>query len=343
MSYITFDKEQLVNLEYSLQRELIRTNRGGSYASTTITGCNTRKYHGLLVSQQPKIDSQHHVFLSSFDATVIQKNAEFNLGIHKYAGDVFEPGGHKYMREFESDPTPKITYRVGGVILAVERVFAENDDRILIRYTLIDAHSPTKLKFKPFLAFRNVHSLSKANDNVNTTFKWVNKGIRIKMYEPYSPLFIQFSKEPKYVHNPNWYYGIEYSKEKSRGYDYKEDLFVPGYFELAIKKGESIIVAAGLKDVKSSGLKAIFNNEIKKRTPRDSYENCLINAASQFFIHKNNRHDMIAGYHWFDISGRDTFVSLPHLTLLQGHTDLFLKVTDTMVSQMKGAFFPITG
>ena len=91
MSYIKFDKQQLVNLEYSLQKELLRSNRAGSYASTTITGCNTRKYHGLLVSLQPKIDNQHHVLLSSFDATVIQRNTEFNLGIHKYEDDVYYP------------------------------------------------------------------------------------------------------------------------------------------------------------------------------------------------------------------------------------------------------------
>ena len=137
MSYIKFDKQQLVNLEYSLQKELLRSNRAGSYASTTITGYNTRKYHGLLVSLQPKIDNQHHVLLSSFDATVIQHDTEFNLGIHKYEDDVYEPGGHKYIRDFDSEPIPKLTYRVGGVVLSKERVFAENDDRILIKYTLV--------------------------------------------------------------------------------------------------------------------------------------------------------------------------------------------------------------
>ena len=340
MSYIKFDKRQLVNLEYSLQKELLRSNRAGSYASTTITGCNTRKYHGLLVSIQPQIDDQHHVLLSSFDETVIQHDKEFNLGIHKYEDNVYEPGGHKYIRDFDSDPIPKLTYRIGGVVLTKERVFAANDDQILIRYTLEEAHSPTKLRFKPYLAFRSVHFMTKANESANTSFDRVQNGIKVRLYDNYSPLFMQFSKKVKYIHNPNWYYGIEYSKEKSRGYDYKEDLFVPGYFELSIKQGESIVFSAGLKEISAARLKSLFNKEVEVRIPRDSFENCLVNAAQQFFIHKKDTIDLIAGYHWFNISARDVFVSLPGLVLTQNDTKTFTGVIDSLLKQMKGPFFP---
>ena len=340
MSYIKFDKKQLVNLESSLQKELLRSNRAGSYLSTTVIGCNTRKYHGLLVSLQPQINNNHHVLLSSLDETIIQHDTEFNLGIHKYAGDVYEPGGHKYLREFESDPIPTLTYNVGGVIFTKERVFAANEDRILIRYTLVDAHSPTVLRFKPFLAFRSVHLLSKANTDVNTNYSIAGNGISVKLYEPYSSLYMQFSKEVNYIHDPNWYYGIEYSKEMTRGYEFKEDLFVPGYFEVIIKKGESIVFSGGLKETDPKELKTLFKEEVKSRIPRDSYENCLINAAQQFFIQKDKKTDIIAGYHWFDVSGRDTFVALPGLALTQNDSKKFLSVIDCMVDQMKGAFFP---
>ncbi len=340
MSYIKFDKKQLVNLESSVQKEILRSNRAGSYLSTTIIGCNTRKYHGLLVSLQPQINNHHHVLLSSFDETIIQHDTESNLGIHKYSGDLYEPGGHKYLREFISDPIPILTYNVGGVIFKKERVFAENEDRILIRYTLVDAHSPTILRFKPFLAFRSVHSLSKANTNVNTSYTKVANGISVRLYEPYSSLYMQFSKDVNYVHDPKWYYGIEYSKEMTRGYDFKEDLFVPGYFEVEIKKGESIVFSGGLQETDPAKLNSLFNKEVKTRVPRDSYENCLINAAQQFFIQKDKKIDIIAGYHWFDISGRDTFIALPGLALTQNNTVAFLKAIDTMVSRRWGAFFP---
>lgn len=340
MSYIKFDKQQLVNLEYSLQKELLRSNRAGSYASTTITGCNTRKYHGLLVSLQPKIDNQHHVLLSSFDETVIQHNTEFNLGIHKYEDDVYEPGGHKYIRDFESDPIPKLTYRVGGVVLSKERVFAANDDRILIKYTLEEAHSPTKIRFKPYLAFRSVHDLSKANEMIDDNFDRVQNGVMVRMYKQYSPLYMQFSKKVNYIHNPNWYYDIEYSKERTRGYDYKEDLFVPGYFEVSIKQGESFIFSAGLEEISSAKLKSLYEKEKEVRIPRDSFENCLINAGQQFFVQKKDKIDLIAGYHWFNISGRDTFISLPGLCLTQNDSKTFIEVIDSLINRMQGPFFP---
>ncbi len=340
MSYIKFEKKQLINLEFSLQRELLRANGTGSYASTTLAGCNIRKYHGLLVTLQPQIDNQHHVLLSSIDETIIQQNHEFNLGLHKYAGDFYEPGGHKYIQSFEAEPVPRIVYKVGGMVLNKDRIFAFNDDRILIRYTLVNAHMPTILRFRPFLAFRNVHSLSRKNNDADTSYTPVKNGISVKMYPIYSPLFIQFSKKVDYMHDPQWYYGIEYSKEITRGYEYKEDLLVPGHFDIAIDVGETILISAGLNEIEPAKLKNLFIQEVKKITPRDSFENCLKNAAAQFFVRKNNQIEMIAGYHWFAISGRDTFVALPGLTLLDGNSDLFLKTTDTMVELMQGPFFP---
>lgn len=136
MSYIQFDKTKLINLEYSLSRELIRSNRSGAYASTTIVGCNTRKYHGLLVVPQPNLDDELHVLLSALDETVIQHDAEFNLGLRKYPGGNWYPKGHKYIRDFDSEPIPMAIYRVGGVVLKRESLLAINDDRMLIRYTL---------------------------------------------------------------------------------------------------------------------------------------------------------------------------------------------------------------
>ncbi len=340
MSYIKFEKKQLINLEFSLQREVLRANGAGSYASTTLAGCNIRKYHGLLVSLQPQIDNQHHVLLSSFDETIIQYNQEFNLGIHKYAGDFYEPGGHKYLQSYDAEPVPKTVFKVGGTVLAKERVFIFNDDRVLFRYTLVNSHLPTVLRFKPFLAFRSVHSLSKQNNDVDTSYIPVNNGIGVKMYQPYSTLFIQFSKKVEYIHDPNWYYGIEYSKEISRGYNYKEDLLVPGYFEIHVEVGETILISAGLNEMDPGKLKDLFKREVKRRIPRDNFVNCLRNAATQFFVQKNDRTELIAGYHWFAISGRDTFIALPGLTLLDGNSELFLKTMDTIVGYMQGPFFP---
>ncbi|MBC8315659.1 MAG: glycogen debranching enzyme family protein [Bacteroidales bacterium] len=340
MSYINFDKNQLVNLEYSLQREMIRSNRAGSYASSTIINCNTRKYHGFLVTPQPGIDYDNHVLLSSVDETVIQQEAEFNLGIHKYKGGKYNPKGHKYIRDFSVDKVPKLVYRVGGVILTRETILITQEDRIIIKYTLEEAHSPTRIRLRPFLAFRNVHHLSKENTHADKKYEKVPGGIRVKMYEGYTNLFMQLSKENEYTHVPDWYYDIEYREEMERGYECLEDLYVPGFFEFDIKRGESVCFSAGTSGITQKSIKRVYTSELKKRIPRDDFEHCLANAAQQFIVKRGDKTDIIAGFPWFGRWGRDTFIALPGLTLVAGDHQTCKAVVDTMIKQMKGPLFP---
>ncbi len=343
MSYLRFDKSQLINLEYSLGKEILRTNRAGSYASMTIIGCNTRKYHGLLVCPVDQLDGERHVLLSSLDETVIQHGKEFNIGIHKYEGDNYEPKGHKYVRDFEAETIPVTIIRVGGVVLRKERLLVENDEQVLIKYTLLEAHSPTILRFKPFLAFRNIHALSKSNLIANTKSEFVPNGIKSKLYNGYPYLHMQFSKSVDFIPVPDWYYNVEYLEEQKRGYDYKEDLFVPGYFELPIKKGESVVFSGSTKEVNPNSITRRFTAELKKRVPRDDFKNCLINSAQQFIVRKKGETQIIAGFPWFDCWGRDTFISLPGLTLSIDDPKTFLQVTDTEVKKLKGGLFPNMG
>jgi predicted glycogen debranching enzyme len=343
MAYLKFDSAQLINLEYSLNREILQSNRGGSYSCSTIIGCNTRKYHGLLICPVEKYDHEKYVFLSSFDESIVQHDSEFNLGIHKFQGDSYYPKGHKYVQNFEADVITVVTYRVGGVVIKKESLLADQEEQILIRYTLEEAQSTVKLKFRPFLAFRNIHELTRANMAANTKITKIENGIKSRLYPGFPNLHMQFSKEVEFIQMPDWYYNIEYGKEMERGYDYKEDLFVPGYFEADIKNGESVIFSASLKEENTSGLKKNFNNEIVKRQARDSFKNCLITAARQFIVHKDKKTEIIAGYPWFGAWGRDTFISLPGLTLAIDDTEAFLAVVDTMVNRMKGGLFPNMG
>ena len=343
MSYINFDKNQLVNLEYSLNRELLRSNRAGSYACTTILGCNTRKYNGLLVTPQPAIDGENHVLLSALDITVIQREAEFNFGIHKYPGGVYNPKGHKYFSDFTTEPIPKLTFRVGGVVLTMELLLAIDDERVLIRYVLEDAHSPTILRLKPYLAFRNVHKISKANVFVERKYDEIENGIKYRMYTGYTNLYMQFSKEAEYTHVPDWYYNIEYAQEQQRGYDYQEDLFIPGFFEFPIKKGEAVVFSAGTSEKKPNLLKKLFTSEIKHRIPRDSFENNLINSAHQFIVRRDKKIEVVAGFPWFGRWGRDTFIALPGITLAIDDPKTCKAVIDTMLQELHGPLFPNVG
>lgn len=316
MGYIRFEKSLMTNLEETLPKELLRTNRSGAYACSSILDCNTRKYHGLLVLPIPEIDDDNHVLLSALDVSVVQHGAVFNLGVHKYRGNTYSPNGHKYIREFNCDKVPTTLYRVGGVLLKKEVVFQHFEDRILIRYTLEDAHSATTLRFKPFLAFRSVREYTHENTVASREYHEVENGIKTCMYAGYPDLFMQFSKKNTFVFEPNWYRGLEYPKEQERGYDANEDLYVPGYFEMNIKKGESIVFSASIKEFTTKGLCQLFEDEVNERSPRDNFFHCLVNAAHQFHISEGNGDEYIlAGYPWFKCRARDTFVALPGLTL----------------------------
>jgi len=315
MSYLNFDKTLLVNLERSLSKEMIRTNRAGTYNSTTLVDCNTRKYHGQLVLPIPTLGADNYVLLSSLDETVIQYGAEFNLGLHKYGENTYMPNGHKYIREFDCQVISKTTYRVGGVILTKERILVSFEPRVLIRYTMVEGGSACTLRFKPFLAFRSVNELTHENSLANTDMQPVTNGCKNRMYEGFPELYMQFSQKVTYTHLPQWYKNIEYQKEQERGFEYREDLLVPGYFEVSMKKGQSLIFSAGISEIRPTTLKAMWEKEALRRISRDNMFACLKNSAAQFYKRVGDKCYLLAGYPWFGTSAREEFFATPSCTL----------------------------
>ena len=335
MSYLKFDKSLMINLEQSLPKEMLRTNKSGAYHCTTIVGCNTRKQHGLLVIPIPEMDDKAHVLLSSLDETVIQHGAPFNLGLHQYAGDVFSPNGHKYIREYNCDTVPTMTFRVGGVVLNKEKVFISHENRILIKYTLLEAHSPTTLQFRPFLAFRNANDLCVENNAIDKSVRHVDNGVATCLYRGYPELFMQFNKEVKWVDDGHWYKDIIYYKDRDRGIPYREDLWVSGYFEIPIRKGESIIFSASTYQADPEKFVTTYEQEIIGRTRRTSFYNCLKNSAKQFYLKRpDGKMYIMAGYPWLNVRGRDELIALPGCTLSIDHKDDFETIMSTFTDAL---------
>lgn len=336
MSYLRFDKTQMTNLQDSLFKEFLITSRSGAYCSTTLVGCNIRKYHGLLVVPVPEIDDENHVLLSSLDETVIQHGAEFNLGLHKYQGDNYSPKGHKYISSFEWEKVPTWTYRIGGVVLKKEISYGVFDSRLYVRYTLLEAHSKTTLRLRPYLAFRSVRQWTHENGTANTGYEPIEGGIRMNLYQGYPDLNMQLNKKADFHYQPDWYRGLEYPKERERGYDSLEDLLVPGYFEIDIKKGESVIFSAAMQPESPKKLQKMMEAEIAPRLPLDSFYHCLMHAAHQFKYQRDGENYLLAGYHWFKPRARDTFIAMPGLTLCIGEVEeyeAYMKTAEKAIRQ----------
>ena len=325
MCYLSFKKDQLINLEYSLAREFLGTNRGGGYCSSTLVFCNTRKYHGLLVVPIEKFRGKNYVMLSSLDETILQHGRDFNFGVHKYEG-TYEPRGHKYIVDISYEKAFTVTYQVGGVLLKKEILMMHNAPQVLIRYTLEDAHSATLLRLNPLLAFRDIHSLSKQNPVANTQVEEVDGGVRAKLYPEFPYLYMQLSKPANFGGAAYWNNNIYYTKEKERGYDFQEDLLSVGAFEVSLKKGESIVFSASLEEAKSKNLAKDFTKYLKERADRNSFEECLQYTASQFIIQKAGETRIKAGYHWYDSTTRDTFIALPGIALSGSTAKIFDEV-----------------
>lgn len=339
MSALTFDKRELGNLEYSLQREMLSTDRIGGYMGTTIVCCNTRRYHGLMVAPIDQ-SGRTYVLLSSLDETVIQHDQAFNLALHRFQG-VYEPRGHKYVTNFEYTPTPTITYRVGGVILKKELLWIHKRTQLMIRYTLVDAHSETRLRLRPYLAFRDKHALTHANMQADGRSYPAINGVKCRLYDSFPWLYLQTSKPgAEFVPAPDWYYNFEYQQDLARGYEGHEDLMTTGYFETELKKGESIVFSASLDEMASAEtIGQMFESSIARRTHKVDFMSCMEHSARQFLIRRAGRTEVIAGYPWHGVSGRQTFVALPGITLAQHHKEDCIDALDTLVGEMRDGMF----
>lgn len=345
MGVLFFDKNSLANLEYSLQREMLATNRSGGYMSTTIVCCNTRKYHGLMVVPvEDSPDAANYVLLSSLDESIVQQGQEFNLAIHRFPG-AYDPKGHKYITDFDYTPTPTITYRIGAVELRKEMLWIHSCAQLMIRYTILNALIPVKLKLRPFLAFRAAHALSSANMNADGHAYSIDKGVKCRLYGGFPWLNMRIgSDDAEFVRAPDWYYGFEYPEEERRGYPFREDLLTPGYFELEMKKGESVVFSCSLEgECVPADPDTMFEEELAKRSDKNDFYSCLRHSARQFVARRGAQTEIIAGYPWFGSWGRDTFIALPGITLSQGDTANCRKALDTMVARLDGGLFPNVG
>ncbi len=317
MAFLKFNKSELVNLSYSLKREIILANKTGAYSNTSIVTCNTRRYHGLLAVPVDAFGGFRYLLLSSLDESLTLRGKRFNLGIHCY-GDIYEPRGHKYIVDFDADPVPSVTYKIGEIVFRKTIVLSPDTNQVMLRYELVEAPAKVTLELKPFLAFRRVHDLTHENSEARTAFDPIANGAAFRMYEGFPNLNLQLSSSASsFKYNPVWYKGVTYSDEMRRGFDCREDLWVPGTFETELRKGESIVFSATAGEpVVPAGLKRKFTAAVDKIGPITSFHDQLVKNADSLIRLNKGRKQIVSGYSW-GYTGllRETLQSLAGLTL----------------------------
>ena len=341
MAFLKFNKSELVNLSYSLKREIICANKTGAYCNTSIVTCNTRRYHGLLAVPIDAFGGKKHLLLSSLDESLILNGKRFNLGIHCY-GSVYEPRGHKYIIDFEADPVPKITYRVGEIVFTKSILLVPDSDQVMIRFELVNAPAKVKLLLSPFLAFRDIHALTDENPNARTEGWEIPNGVAFNLYEGFPDLNMQFNtKDVSFATAPCWYKGITYSDEYRRGFACKEDLYVPGRFETEMKPGDAIVFSASVALANPSGLKRKFDFYVAKAAKITSAHEQLVHCADLLKQDRGGHKMITAGFSWL-YTGllRETLEALPGLTLYaNGDKAEFEEILDNLIADNQERLF----
>ncbi|MDP6388185.1 MAG: glycogen debranching enzyme N-terminal domain-containing protein, partial [Candidatus Pacebacteria bacterium] len=307
------DFKRLLSLEW------LETNGIGGYASSTVMNCHTRRYHGLLVAKLEK-PAGKFVLLSNLEESILIGNNEFFLTSHQYPGVIY-PKGFKNLSDFTANEVPAFQYHIGNMLIKKEIMLVQKKNTVLIKYSGFKKGVKAKLRIKPLLAYRDFHSLSRENSQIQTqTFK-CKKGFFISPYYGMPDMFFQTNQAFQFRHSHDWYRNFEYIEERSRGFECHEDLFMPGVIEINFKEGEEIVLSASIEEQKES-LKRKWNKEISRRKEKikklkgSYFQKNLLKAADQFIVEdlKGNK-SVIAGYPWFLEWGRDAMIALPGLTL----------------------------
>ncbi|NUM79161.1 glycogen debranching enzyme N-terminal domain-containing protein [bacterium] len=325
MEPLKIPKETCADYYYATQKEWLETNGIGGFASSTVIGANTRRYHGLLVASL-RPPTHRFVLLSKMEESLNFNGKTYELSTNQYPFIIF-PEGHKNIDCFEYDLYPKIIYRVHDIVIEKNILMIEGENSTILRYRLIKADQPVTLSLRPLCSFRDYHSLSKENTNINKNTDAGAYQFSIQPYPGLPRLSFHYnlgSVEPKFF----WYKNTEYRKEHERGLDFTEDLFSHAIISATLHGGESLDILITCETNRASSLKSkdigqLMNYEIQRRKAytehfplRHPAAQSLALSADSFLVKRSgNRHTIIAGYHWFGDWGRDTMIALPGLTL----------------------------
>jgi predicted glycogen debranching enzyme len=323
--------------------EWLETNGLGGYASASVCGANTRRYHGLLVAALNP-PAERTIVVSKLDETLILDDDWVELSVNQFPG-VIHPAGHQFLKTFRRDLFPEFVYEVKGVVLKKTIAAIQGKNTTLVLYEVLDAPQAFVIELQPFYAYRDFHSLSRANDYIGEPYIF-DKGVFQTMnYQGAAEFFIKVPQST-FTEAKTWYYNFEYFKEQERGFDFKEDLYTHGKFSVTLKKGSKLGVIISLEDPRTKDPFKLFQAEEKRRIKltegfiwNDQLKR-LVLASDQFIVARQQENTIVAGYHWFMDWGRDTMISLPGLCLSTGRTQEAKKILKKFSSFISDGMLP---
>ncbi len=327
---IRFDQIGCGNLETASGLEWLETNGLGGFASSTIAGMNTRRYHGLLTAAA-KPPARRMLLLSKLEETVFIGDLRYELSVNRYPGAV-HPQGYRFLKGFRLDPFPVFTYEVHGIEIEKRVFMAHGENTTVVEYDarcLAGGGVPEcTLEIRPLIAFRDFHGMTHANHAINRRVVVTVGSASVNPYEGLPTLYFAHDAaelEP----TGEWYFNFEYDVERERGLDFSEDLFNPFAARFTFGRRASATIIASTALHQASEAPALRKSETERRAAlvaalpsKEPFARCLAAAADQFIVDRGGLKTIVAGYHWFGEWGRDAMITLPGLTLATGRPEL---------------------
>jgi predicted glycogen debranching enzyme len=346
---IRFNQETCGDLDAALRREWLETNGLGGFASSTIIGLNTRRYHGVLVAAtKPPVGRL--VLLSKLEETLFIGGQPFDLSANRYPG-VVHPQGFRYLKQFRLDPFPVFIYEAEGVEIQKTLLMVHGENSTVVQYTLTrnnDLESPktVRLEVKPLIAFRDYHNTTHENGALRRD---VEEGPGLAAVAPYPglPTLYLAHDAAKLQKTGDWYRNFWYDAERERGLDFAEDLFNPFVLSFDLSLNRTVSLIASIEQREASRADEYGKAEIARRAKavaaspiEDDFARTLTAAADQYIVSREGQKTVIAGYHWFSDWGRDTMIALPGLTLPTGKPEVARSILRVFAKHVDQGMLP---
>ncbi|MCU0430512.1 MAG: amylo-alpha-1,6-glucosidase [Cytophagaceae bacterium] len=317
---ITFNKDITQHFSKASTREWLETNGLGGWASSTISGCNTRNYHGMLVvATKPPLGRM--VMVSKLEEFIHTPEGIVELQCNQFPGMVKDQA-LQYLVHYQQAPFPTFQYKIGEIELEKTIAAIHGKDLVVVKYQVKKAPQAFIMDLKPLIAARDYHSLSKANGFINQEVTFGNGSLCLQPYSDLPPIYIHAANS-SFKYKPDWYLNFEYKEEQARGLAFAEDLFTYGQLVVTLKEGQTFYVMLSTATCEQEQGDALLQAEKQRReallqqvSVQTNLTKSLVLAADQFVVKRGELSTIIAGYHWFSDWGRDTMISLPGICLV---------------------------